>query len=75
MGPPPSRGRHRICGTSFYSNSEIAKKTPLSKADREVLKERLSELDPSGEGERKRMESLELVAAEWPGKPRGAPKQ
>jgi hypothetical protein len=65
-------GRPTVTLTSFFSKSEIAKTKSLSKADREVLKEKLAELDPSGEGERKRMESLELVAAEWPGKPRGA---
>ena len=39
-----------------------------------MLKERLAELDPSGAGERKRMESLELVMDNWPGKP-GAAKR
>ncbi len=65
-------GRPTVTLTSFFSKSEIAGTKPLSKADRETLKEKLSELDPSGEGERKRMESLELVAAEWPGRAAGA---
>ncbi len=65
-------GRPTVTLTSFFSRAEIASTKPLSKPDREALKEKLSELDPSGEGERKRMESLELVAAEWPGRAAGA---
>jgi len=65
-------GRPTVTLTSFFSQGEIAKIKKLSKDDRAKLKEKLAELDPSGEGERKRMESLELVAAEWPGKKGGA---
>jgi hypothetical protein len=65
-------GRPTVTLTSFFFRSEIAATKPLSKPDREALREKLAELDPSGEGERKRMESLELVAAEWPDKPTGA---
>jgi hypothetical protein len=65
-------GRPTVTLTSFFAKSEIAGTRRLSKEDREALKEKLAELDPSGEGERKRMDSLELVAAEWPGKPGGA---
>ncbi|QJW98286.1 hypothetical protein [Frigoriglobus tundricola] len=65
-------GRPTVTLTSFFGKGEIAGAKRLSKEDREALKEKLSELDPRGEGERKRMESLELVAAEWPGKAAGA---
>src|SRR5262249_46282970 len=67
---PP--GRPTVTLTSFFTKTEIAKVKRLSDKDREVLKEKLAELDPSGEGERKRMESLELVAADWPGTTGGA---
>ena len=53
--------------TWFLTKAEIARVKRLSDADRAVLKDRLAEIDPSGAGERKRMESLELVATdEWP---------
>jgi hypothetical protein len=61
-------GRPTVTLTSFFGKNEIAKTSPLTKDQREALKEKLAELDPSGEGERRRMESLELVAADWPGK-------
>ncbi len=67
---PP--GRPTVTLTSLFTTAEIAKVNRLSDADRKVLQERLSELDPRGEGERKRMESLELVVADWPGQPDGA---
>ncbi len=65
-------GRPTVTLTSFFSKSEIAHTKPLTRDEREALKEKLAELDPTGEGERKRMESLELVAADWPGKTGGA---
>jgi hypothetical protein len=69
---PP--GRPTVTVTWLFTKSEIARTKRLAKADRAVLKDRLAELDPSGAGERKRMESLELVATDWPGKP-GAAKR
>jgi hypothetical protein len=61
---PP--GRPTVTLTWSFTKSEIARVKRLTDADRAVLKERLSELDPSGAGERKRMESLELVTTdEW----------
>jgi len=69
---PP--GRPTVTLTSFFTKSEIARVKRLSDADRAVLKERLAELDPSGAGERKRMESLELLVDNWPGKPVAAKK-
>jgi hypothetical protein len=65
-------GRPTVTLTSVFSRKEIADIKELAAKDRQVLVEKLAELDPSGEGERKRMESLELVAAEWPDKPSGA---
>jgi len=63
---PP--GRPTVTLTSFFTKAEVAGLKRLNDADRATLKERLAELDPSGEGERIRMESLELVVAQWPGK-------
>jgi hypothetical protein len=65
-------GRPTVTLTSFFGKAEIAHIKRLSKEGREALKEKLAELDPSGEGERKRMESLELVATDWPNKTGGA---
>jgi Protein of unknown function (DUF1570) len=67
-------GRPTVTLTSYLTKAEIARVKHLSEADRAVLKDRLAELDPSGEGERKRMESLELVSTDWPAKP-GAAKR
>lgn len=59
--------RPTVTVTWFLTKAEIARVKRLTDADRAVLKDRLGELDPSGAGERKRMESLELVATdEWP---------
>jgi hypothetical protein len=59
--------------TSFsYSKREIASVKRLTAADRAVLKEKLADLDPKGEGEEKRMETLELTQTDWPGVPGGA---
>jgi hypothetical protein len=65
-------GRPTVTLTSYFNANEIASVKELAAADRDVLKLKLAELDPSGEGERKRMESLELVAAEWPDRAGGA---
>jgi hypothetical protein len=65
-------GRPTVTLTSYFSKAEIVTLKKLKKEERKVLEDRLAELDPSGEGERKRMESLELVAADWPDKPGGA---
>ena len=65
-------GRPTVTFPTFFAKNEIANTKRLSKDDRAALKEKLDDLDPSGEGERKRMDSLELVAADWPGKTGGA---
>jgi len=51
--------------------SEVANIRKLTDAERTVLRDRIAELDLDGSGERKRIQSLELVAATWldePGK-------
>jgi hypothetical protein len=67
-------GRPTYVVTMSFPKSEIARVKRLSDADRAVLKERLAALDPAGAGERARMEQLELVSTDWPGKP-GKAKQ
>lgn len=62
-------GRPTVMLTSFYTREEIARIDRLSFVERVILNKRLAELDPSGDGERARMESLELVAIPWVGKP------
>ncbi len=65
-------GRPTLTLTSTYTTREIDTVKRLSAADRAALKAKLAELDPSGIGERKRMESLELTPTTWLGKPNGA---
>jgi hypothetical protein len=65
-------GRPTVTLTSSFSRGEIASIKRLSREARKTLEEKLEELDPNGEGERKRMESLELSAADWPDRARGA---
>ncbi|MBY0460315.1 MAG: hypothetical protein K2V38_23625, partial [Gemmataceae bacterium] len=65
-------GRPTVTLTGTFSKAEIAEIKPLSDKEREALREKLADLDPSGEGERKRMDSLELVPADWPDRPGAA---
>ena len=67
-----SVGRPTVSMTVNLRRSEIDKIQKLPEAEHELLKSRLKELDPSGEGERKRMETLELKAIDWNGKSNGA---
>ncbi|VTT97813.1 Uncharacterized protein OS=Pirellula staleyi (strain ATCC 27377 / DSM 6068 / ICPB 4128) GN=Psta_3816 PE=4 SV=1: Peptidase_MA_2 [Gemmataceae bacterium] len=67
---PP--GRPTITLTDNFTRAEVKELKRLPEAERALLKERLADLDPSGEGERKRMDSLELVSKDWPGKPGAA---
>lgn len=60
---PP--GRPTVTLTSFFAKSEYTKVEKLSDEERKKLAERLAELDPSGAGERLRMESLEILAINW----------
>src|SRR4051794_31377548 len=41
-------GKPTVTLTSFFSKNEIAHTRPLTKEQREALKEKLDELDPSG---------------------------
>jgi hypothetical protein len=66
---PP--GRPTVTLTSFFSKSEIEAIKKLSDTDRKTLTERLAKLDPNGEGERLRMESLEILAIDWLDRPGG----
>jgi hypothetical protein len=66
---PP--GRPTVTLTSYFPKSQYSSVKRLSDKDREVLKKRLAELDPSGEAERQRMASLEIEVFDWPGKPGG----
>ncbi len=66
---PP--GRPTVTLTSTFSKREIQSVRRLGEKDRALLTERLAELDPGGEGERSRMESLELVPTPWLGKAAG----
>jgi hypothetical protein len=67
-------GRPTVTLTTWFPRREVAEVKRLSVADRAVLKERLAELDPTGAGERQRMEALELRPADWLGRP-GAAKR
>jgi hypothetical protein len=62
-------GRPTVTLTSFYTREEIAQINRLSLINRVLLHKRLAELDPTGEGEQARMESLELVVIPWAGQP------
>jgi hypothetical protein len=68
---PP--GHPTVTLTSWFYKTEIVDKgiKRLSAEDRKTLTERLAKLDPSGEGERLRMESLEILAIDWLDKPGG----
>src|SRR5262245_7585100 len=65
-------GRATVIFTTLLARTEIDRSEKLSEADRQTLKTRLDELDPSREGERQRMEQLELRKAAWEGKPEAA---
>jgi hypothetical protein len=65
------RGRPTVTLTSIFYKPDIKDVKRLDEKERAFLKERVAELDPSGEGERRRMETLELAAIPWLGKPAG----
>lgn len=66
------RGRPTVTSTTFFAMKELFKVNPLTAAERATLRERIAGLDPHGIGEKHRMESLELVPAEWRGRPGAA---
>jgi hypothetical protein len=67
---PP--GRPTITLTDVFDRADVARVNPLSEKDRQLLREKLADLDPHGSGERKRMDDLELTPAEWLGRRKGA---
>ncbi|MFO0937668.1 MAG: DUF1570 domain-containing protein [Gemmataceae bacterium] len=67
-------GRPTVTLTTIFSKEEIAKLNRLPDSERAVLKTRLSELDPTGKGERERMQSLTLAPSPWLGRADAARK-
>ena len=63
-----SSGRATVCITAVLRRDDIEKIDKLPDIERELLRNRLKELDPTGDGERKRMEMLDLKVVEWNGK-------
>ncbi len=63
-------GRPTVSMTSCVREADIKLIERISNEERELLKSRLKELDPTGEGERKRMEGLTLERCDWNGKPK-----
>jgi hypothetical protein len=68
------RGRPTLTSTTSFTPREVFQVNRLSDAERAALRQKIAELDPHGVGEKQRMESLELAAADWRGKP-GAAKR
>lgn len=67
---PP--GRAAVTLTTFFQTKEVDRIQKITEAERDAVKAKLAELDPTGAGERKRMEGLELTSAVWLGIPNGA---
>jgi hypothetical protein len=61
-------GRPTVVFSTAFRPDEIKQIERLAPADRELLQARLADLDPTGQGERRRMERLELQKAPWNGK-------
>ena len=58
-------GRPTVVFTTVLARSDITRCDKLSEQDRLLLKARLDQLDPAKEGERQRMEELDLQRASW----------
>lgn len=65
-------GRPTLTPITFFDRREIASVRRLTPADREVLRQKLAELDPTGDGERHRMEALDITRVDWLGSPNAA---
>jgi len=65
-------GRPTITLTSYFPRADVGSVKRIADKERALLKERLAELDPSGNGERKRMEALQFEQVEWLGTPKAA---
>lgn len=67
---PP--GRPTITLTDAIDTADIARILELSPEKRQILRDKLADLDPLGAGERKRMDDLALAPADWLGRPKAA---
>jgi Protein of unknown function (DUF1570) len=65
-------GRPTVVFTTLLARSDITRWEKLSDDERQLLKSRLDQLDPANEGERQRMEELDLQKAAWAERPKGA---
>ncbi|MGL6094361.1 MAG: DUF1570 domain-containing protein [Fimbriiglobus sp.] len=65
-------GRPTVTLTMWFARNEVAGVKKIPDADRAALREKLAALDPVGTSERARMDALELLPAEWLGKPGAA---
>ena len=65
---PP--GRPTVTLTTFFTKAELRADglKKISDADRQLLRERLAELDTQAETERRRMETMDLRAVDWLGR-------
>src|SRR5262245_16123395 len=61
-------GRPTVTMTTTFAKNEVVRVRKVEDADRKRLVEWLAELDRSVQGERPRMEALELKPVEWNGK-------
>jgi Protein of unknown function (DUF1570) len=65
-------GRPTVVFTTLLARSDITRWEKLSDEERKLLKARLDQLDPANEGERQRMEELDLQKAAWAERPNTA---
>ena len=65
-------GRPTVTLTLRFNRDEISRIHRLSEENRRILQEKLAELDPTGVGERRRMEELTLHRTDWFGRPDAA---
>lgn len=67
-----SGGKHTfVHKPTLFPHVEVASIVPLQSAEREELASRIKKLDPTGEGDRKRMNELELKSIPWSKNPKG----
>ncbi len=69
---PP--GRATVTLTTYFQKNEVDQIIKITDAERQTIKAKLAELDPTGAGERQRMEDLELKPTDWLGEPNRAKK-
>lgn len=65
-------GRPTVTLTTLFTKSEVARLNRLTEKDRADTKAKLAELDPTGKGERERMDALKLTATDWLGQTNSA---